>query len=124
MRIAPALAALIGLAVAAPAFSAAPASTPAQREASIPFVGSGSIRNWRPLDRDTLYVQDVHRRWYRAELIGPCIDLPYAETIGFDVRGTNRFDRFSSVIVRGQHCAVSSVVASDPPPPRRKRTHS
>jgi len=110
--------------LAAPAFAADPAPLHPGQEAAIPFVGSGSIFNWQVVDRDTLYVQDVHRRWYRAELMSPCIDLPFAQVIGFDARGTDRFDRFSSVVVRGQHCAVTSLTESGPPPPRKtERPH-
>ena len=90
------------------------------REASIPFVGFGTIRNFRALDRDTLYVQDQRRNWYRAELIGPCSELPWAEAIGFETRGTNRLDRFSSVIVRGQRCQLISFTESAGPPKKRK----
>ena len=91
------------------------------KEASIPFVNSGSIRDFRVVDRDTLYVQDVHNTWYRAELMVNCTDLPFAETIGFDVRGTNRFDKFSSIRVRGQNCPLKSLVVSDPPPKKAKK---
>jgi hypothetical protein len=85
-------------------------------EMSIPFVSQGGIRDWRAVDRDTLYVQDTHRHWYRAELMTSCFDLPFTETIGFAAGGTDRFDRFSSVIVRGQLCPLKSFVASGPPP--------
>ena len=85
-------------------------------EMSIPFVSHGGIRDWRAIDRDTLYVQDAHRHWYRAELMTSCFDLPFTETIGFAAGGTDRFDRFSSVIVRGQLCPLKSFVASGPPP--------
>jgi hypothetical protein len=85
-------------------------------EMSIPFVSHGGIRDWRAIDRDTLYVQDNHGYWYRAELMTSCLDLPFTETIGFAAGGTDRFDRFSSVIVRGRLCPLKSFVASGPPP--------
>ena len=90
-------------------------------EMSIPFVSHGGIRDWRAIDHDTLYVQDIHGYWYRAELMSNCFDLPYAEAIGFDARGTDRFDRFSSVIVRGQRCPLQSFVASGPPPKKERK---
>ena len=90
-------------------------------EMSIPFVSHGGIRDWRAIDRDTLYVQDIHGYWYRAELMSSCFDLPFAEAIGFDASGTDRFDKFSSVIVRGQRCPVKSFVASGPPLPKKER---
>jgi hypothetical protein len=108
--------------LAAGAATAAPA--PAPREASIPFANHGGIYDWDAVDRDTLYVQDIHRRWYRAELIGPCLDLDYAQAIGFKVDATDRFDRYSDVIVRGQRCALKSLVASDAPPHHVKKQKS
>jgi len=104
-------------------------STPASAEfkeieQSVPFVSKGAIRNWHAVDRDTLYVEDVHGRWYRAELMTDCFDLPFTETIGFDARGTDRFDRFSSIVVRGQRCQLKNFVASGPPPKKQKRKRS
>lgn len=90
-------------------------------EMSIPFVSHGGIRDWQAIDRDTLYVQDNHGYWYRAELMTNCFDLPFSETIGFAAGGTDRFDRFSSVIVRGQLCPLKSFVASGPPPKKEDR---
>lgn len=93
-------------------------------EMSIPFVSHGGIRDWRAIDHDTLYVQDAHRNWYRAELMSRCFDLPFAQAIGFDASGTDRFDRFSSVVVRGQRCPVKSFVASGPPPKKERKDSS
>ena len=89
-------------------------------EARIPFVSMGSIRNWRADSDHTLYVQDQRRNWYRANLVGPCNDLAFAERIGFETRGTNQLDRFAAVIVGGQRCAFNSFVTSAPPPTREQ----
>jgi len=91
-------------------------------EMSIPFVSHGGIRDWRAIDRDTLYVQDIHGHWYRAELMSGCHDLPFANAIGFEAWGTDRFDKFSSVIVRGQRCPLESFVASGPPPKKARKS--
>ena len=97
------------------------ADPPPEKQASIAFVDSGSIRDYRAVGRDTLYVQAIGGKWYRATLMGHCLDLPFAEAIGFDARGTNTFDRFSAVIVRGQRCPLTSLVASAPPPKKAKK---
>ena len=102
---------------------AAPAHAPAPAQASIAFVNHGGIRDWRAVGSDTLFVQDRSRNWYRADLMGPCLDLPFAQTIGFETRGIDTFDRFSTVRVRGQRCAVQSLVRSDAPPPKPARQH-
>lgn len=102
---------------------AASAAPPSVREASIPFVSMGSINDWRADGSRGLYVQDQQRRWYYARLMGPCTDLPFANAIGFETRGPNRLDRFSTVIVRGQRCVFQSFVASAGPPAKAKKPH-
>lgn len=102
------------------AASAAPTPAPAKApEASIPFVNYGGIRDWQAVDAETLYVQDSRRNWYRATLFAPCIDLRFAHAIGFETRGLDRFDRFSTLRVGDQRCHVRSVVRSEGPPPRK-----
>lgn len=89
-----------------------------QEQASIPFANSGGIRDWRSDGRDTLYLQDRHRQWYKAELMGPATDLPFAWAIGFDTGPMNRLDRFSTVVIRGQRYPIQSLVKVDGPPPK------
>jgi hypothetical protein len=86
------------------------------KDASIPFADMGSIRNFDPVDSHTLYIEDVHGQWYKASLMGPCIDLPFATAVGFDTGGTRTLDRFSSVIVNGNRCAFESLVETATPP--------
>lgn len=92
---------------------------PERPEASIPFVGYGSIRSWRADGREGIYVQATGGNWYHATLLGNCSDLPFTETVGFDTGGVDRLDRFSSVIVGSQRCPFTSLVASAPPPSRK-----
>ncbi|HEX8526723.1 DUF6491 family protein [Allosphingosinicella sp.] len=106
---------------AAPQAEAAPRGPPVAEEARIPFVQFRGIRDFRAEGRDLLYLQDRSRNWYRAELMGPCIGLPWARAIGVDTRGDSSFDRFSTLIVEGERCAISSLTRTSEPPPRRKR---
>ena len=117
------LLATLSLGLAAQAVQAAP-RPPLPAQASIPFVNHDGIRDWNATDDRTLYVQDRGRQWYRATLFSPCIDLPFAQSIGFETRGIDTFDRFSAVRVRGERCAISSLERSDPPPPKAKRARS
>ena len=110
-------------ALGAALFAAVPAvarDVPIGQETYIAFPNQSSIRTFRTIDRDTIYFQDRQRRWYRGEVIGPCFDLPFAQAIGFDVRGTSRLDRFSTLLVRGQRCQLSSLVRSEAPPTRKE----
>ncbi|MBB3357366.1 MULTISPECIES: DUF6491 family protein [unclassified Novosphingobium] len=115
------IAALAALALAAtPALAQAPVNPGKPVEASIPFVNHGGIRDWRAQGDSTLYVQDQSGQWYRASLMGPAFDLPFAQAIGFDARGTDTFDRFASVVVRGQSYPVQSLVKVAGPPMKTK----
>ena len=97
------------------AAQAAPVRAPAEPQASIPFVNHGAIRNWQAPDSQTLYLQDNHNRWYRAEMFGPCMNLPYAVGIRFETRGTDRLDRFSTVRVGRDRCQIASLTPSEAP---------
>jgi hypothetical protein len=92
----------------------------AAHETSIPFANMGGIRDWKAIDDETLYVQDVRRNWYIAKLIAPCPDLMFATAIGFETKGVNQLDKFGSVIVRGQRYQLASFVASGAPPAKAK----
>ena len=102
--------ALAGTAVAAPA---AP-------DVSIPFANHGGIRDWAADHDRGLWVQDVHRQWYYAKLMGPCIGLPFAQSIGFDTHPLGRFDKFSAIVVPGSgRCVVQSFTLSGGPQPKK-----
>lgn len=117
---------LAALAFAAPAAFAetAPAAAEAQQDVRIPFANNGGIRDWRSHDKDVLYVQDRQRKWYKATLMSPAFDLSFAEAIAFDTGPTDTFDRFSTVIVRGQRYAVQSLVPIEGKPPTRKEARA
>jgi hypothetical protein len=101
-----------------PAFAADKPARPV--EASIPFVNMGSIENWTADGDSALYIQDLHRKWYHATLMGPCTDLPFVDAIGIETRGVDTLDHFGTIIVRHRRCAIQSFVASGPPPKKAK----
>jgi Family of unknown function (DUF6491) len=108
------------------ASAVAPAQTeklkPLEEQASIPFVNHGSIRDWQANKQAGLWIQDIHRRWYYAETMGPCFGLDFANSIGFDTKPMDTLDRSSSVIVPNeQRCQLKSLTRSEGPPPRNKR---
>ena len=101
--------------VAAPLFAAQP-----DPDIRIPFANYGGIRNWSADGDSGLYIQGRNNRWYRATLFGPCIDLPFAEHVGFVVEPSGEFDRFSAILVRGHQCMLRSLTESAGPPPKAK----
>jgi hypothetical protein len=106
-------------AVAAPGFAADdPAAAPAP-EVQIPFAKT-NIWNWQVVDDKTVLIQDQSRRWYKATLFGTCINLPFANKIGFDSSPGGTFDKFSALLVQGQRCPLSSLVKTEAPPKKAK----
>ena len=117
------LAAAVSLALGAVAAPAEDGKVELGAEASIPFVNaSRSVSDWKADGVDGLWVQDEHRQWYYATLIGPCQGLDYALRVGFETRGPDTLDRFATVIVPGEsRCAIQSFKKSEPTPKRKKQ---
>jgi hypothetical protein len=109
--------AAIGIAGIAPA-----ASNSGGEQARIPF--SSSVRDFRADGREAIYIQDVHRQWYRGTFIAPCHDLPFATAIGFADRGVGGLDKWGTIYVRGMRCQLNSFVKSGPPPSKRQHKQS
>ena len=104
------------------ALSAAPAD-PAKKPAdvSIPFVSHGGVKDWRAVDDHTLYIESTGGQWFKATTMGICIGLDFADKIGFDGGGTDTFDKFSRLIVRGQPCPIESLAKVDGPPANKPK---
>src|SRR3546814_20971369 len=75
-------------------------ATPDPKEAVIPFVNSGSIRDWSADGRDAIYIPDVHGHWYHAKLMSSCTTLPFTERIGFEKQGTATPNKYCTKIGR------------------------
>jgi hypothetical protein len=90
-------------------------------ETQIVFPNYGAIHNFEADGNDGIWLEDRQRRWYYAEILGGCQDLNFAQAIGFDTGGAANFDKFSSIIVRGEKCPLVSLVTSEKPLPRKER---
>ena len=120
-----AIALAAGAALASPvAAKSPPAPEPViGQEAKIPFVNVRGIRSFHAEDDVVVYLQDYRRRWYRAELNGPCLGLPWAMRVAVDARGSSTFDRYGVLLVGDERCMLSSLTHSGPPPRKAsKRT--
>ncbi|MEO8307512.1 MAG: DUF6491 family protein [Pseudomonadota bacterium] len=101
--------------------AAAAEMVPDAREVSIPFVSMGSINDWRADKSQGLWIQDVHRQWYYARIMEPCMGLDFAQIIGFDTIPGGAIDRSSSILVPHEgRCHITSLVRSGPPPKKVK----
>ena len=108
-----ALSLVAALIAATSAYALEPA---AEKQASIPFVNHGGVRDFEAVGNQTLYIEGQNRHWFRADLMGYCPELGFAQSIGFATRGNDTLDRFGTLIVRGQRCAIKSLVESGSPP--------
>lgn len=90
-------------------------------DAYIPFVNHGGVRDWQVAGGDKIYIQASGGKWYLATLAASSPDLAYATAIGFETKGIDRLDRFSSVVVAGTRYPLMSLVESGPPPPKPKK---
>jgi len=116
---------LLALAVLAggalPATAADKGKAPEGR-AFIPFADMrGSIDNWEGDGRDGIWVQGHNDQWYYAEFMAPCTSLPFAVTVGFVTDGTNRIDKFSSILVDDERCWFKSFEKSGGPPEDKQK---
>ena len=96
----------------------------AKQDVSIPFANHGGVWNWRASGDQTVYFQDGHRQWYRAELFSPAHDLPFVEFIGIDSRPNGSLDKWSAIYVRGQRYPFASFEKVDGPPSKAKHSAS
>lgn len=101
--------------------AAPPASTPAvvKKDASIAFANHGGVWDWRAVGTRTIYFQDRNKHWYRAELVGDAVDLPWVQFIGLDTKPGDKLDRWSEVYIKGQRYPFSSFDQVAGPPPRK-----
>ncbi len=110
----------------APAFARNDPTWPADqlgKETSIPFMDvRGSLYNFEADSDRGVWLQTSSRRWYYAQILGPCTGLPFAQRIGVDTRfGGNQLDRTGTLLVDGQRCSLTSLTASNGPPPKVKK---
>ena len=60
------------------------------------------IWDWRAEGHSTVYFEDNHKQWYKAELFSPSPDLPFVEFIGIDARPSGTLDKWGAVYIHGQ----------------------
>jgi hypothetical protein len=114
------LASVFSLAAAAADVPAAPAAADAANQAppegQIPFANKGGIWNWQVIDNKTVLIESRARKWYKATLVGNCINLAFAQDMAFIPNSSGTFDKFSSIRTRGQRCPLVSLVEVPAPP--------
>lgn len=115
----------IGGMLAVSACSSGPAAAPDMNvpadapTASVPFIHFNVIENWRAQGTKAITLKTYSGEFYIATFTQPCLNLPFAEQIGFDIKGTDTLTKFDSIIARGEHCYFDSfdqIQIPKPPP--------
>ena len=90
------------------------------QSARIPFADTIGVWDWRAEGRSTVYIQDNHKQWYKAELFSPSPDLPFVQFIGIDAGPTGTLDKWGAVYIHGIRYPFKSFVKVDGPPTKKK----
>jgi len=96
------------------------ASAAPSPEASIAFANHGGIYSWQVVNDHTVLIQGLDHHWYQATLLAPCVDLPFAQRLGFESNPDGSFDKFSAITLRHQRCPLVSLVKASPPGKKSK----
>jgi hypothetical protein len=75
-----------------------------------------SVDDWKAEDGSAILIRTKDRHYYRATLMGPCPDLPFAVGVGFDTGPSEELDRFSAVLVQGRRCQFQELYEIPPVP--------
>lgn len=92
------------------------------KRAVIHFADLGGIKDWRAVDRKTLYIEGRNRRWFKVTFMGPCTGIMFTEAIGFVTDATGDLDKFSAVFVDGRRCHFRTFEPADGPPKKKQKT--
>ena len=68
--------------------------------------------SWEPLNRNQLVLYTTMNDAYLLTVMGPCYELPFAQTVGVTTTGSS-VTRFDSVIVRGNRCPITEIQPID-----------
>lgn len=90
-------------------------------ETGISFPSDSTLRDYQADGDRGIWIQDRRRDWYYGEFLGTCPSLNFARAIGVETRGSARLDKYATILVRGDSCALKSFVTSAPPPSKEER---
>ncbi len=72
-------------------------------------IRSFRLISWQPVGDLSILLEARLNEWYWLDVDGPCMDLPFAQTIGFKTSMNALQARFDSLIVAGQPCRIRSI---------------
>jgi hypothetical protein len=91
----------------------------AAAEASIPFVASNGISEWRVAGPGAVYIRSISGHWYLARTMNRCSALDSAITLGFVTSAFGELNRYGAILAEEQRCPIESLVRSEPLPSKQ-----
>jgi hypothetical protein len=91
----------------------------AAAEASIPFVASNGISEWRVAGAGSVYIRSISGHWFLARTLNRCSALDSAITLGFVTSALGDLNRYGTILAEEQRCPIESLVRTQPPPEKR-----
>jgi hypothetical protein len=73
------------------------------------FTYLGHIDGWTPIDNHHLLIRTGVRDAYLVTVAEPCIDLPFAMTIGLTSTSHTVYRGFDSVLVGRERCTITEI---------------
>lgn len=68
--------------------------------------------SWEPINRNQLVLYTTMNNAYLLTVMGPCHELPFAQTVGITTTGST-VSKFEKVIVRGNRCPIEQIQPID-----------
>ncbi len=77
--------------------------------ADVDRIRSFRVSSWQPVSDRSLLLEARLNEWYLVDVYGPCLDLPFATTIGVQTSMNMVQARFDSILVNGQPCRIERI---------------
>lgn len=72
-------------------------------------IRSFRLIGWQPAGDLSILLEARLNQWYWLDVDGPCMDLPFAQAIGFKTTMNTLQARFDSLIVEGRPCRIRTI---------------
>ena len=77
--------------------------------AEVDRIRSFRVSGWQSVSDRSLLLEARLNEWYLVDVYGPCLDLPFATTIGVQTSMNQVQAKFDSIIVNGHPCRIERI---------------
>lgn len=77
--------------------------------AEVDRIRSFRLSGWQSVSNRSLLLEARLNEWYLVDVFEPCLDLPFATTIGVKTSMNVVQAKFDSILVNGQQCRIERI---------------